>query len=98
MPRLQIHKLLSAKRGEMRMRIIRSGAVMGIRTVEVYSEADARSTHVAAADEASPIGAAEVVKSYLTIDAIIEAARDTGADAVHPGYGFLSERAEFARA
>jgi acetyl/propionyl-CoA carboxylase alpha subunit len=98
MPKRQIRKLLIANRGEIAMRIIRSARVMGIRTVAVYSEADAHSAHVAAADEARPIGAAEAAKSYLNIDALMGAARDTGADAVHPGYGFLSERAEFAQA
>ena len=94
----EINTLLIANRGEIAIRIIRSARVMGIRTVAVYSEADARSAHVAAADEARLIGPAEAAKSYLNIDAIIKAAREAHADAIHPGYGFLSERAEFARA
>src|SRR6516162_1298677 len=98
MAKRQIRKLLIANRGEIALRIIRSARVMGIRTVAVYSEADAGSAYLAAADEARLIGPAEAAKSYLNIDAIVGAARDSGADAVHPGYGFLSERVEFARA
>src|SRR5215469_16575868 len=94
----RLKKLLIANRGEIALRIIRSARVLGIKTVAIYSEADARSAHVAAADEARPIGPAEAAKSYLNIDAIMGAVRDSGADAVHPGYGFLSERAEFAQA
>jgi acetyl-CoA/propionyl-CoA carboxylase biotin carboxyl carrier protein len=93
-----ISKLLIANRGEIALRIIRSARVLGIRTVAVYSEADAGAAHVAAADDARLIGSAEPAASYLNLDAIIAAAQATGADAIHPGYGFLSERPEFARA
>ena len=93
-----ISKLLVANRGEIALRIIRSARVLGIKTVAVYSEADAGAAHVAAADEARLIGPADPASSYLNIDAIIAAASAAGADAIHPGYGFLSERPEFARA
>ncbi|HTQ24674.1 MAG TPA: biotin carboxylase N-terminal domain-containing protein [Candidatus Binataceae bacterium] len=93
-----ISKLLVANRGEIALRIIRSARLLGIATVAVYSEADAGAAHVAAADEARLIGPPEASASYLNIAAIIEAASTTGADAIHPGYGFLSERPEFARA
>ena len=92
-----IKTLLIANRGEIALRIIRTARVLGIRTVAVYSEADAHSAHVLAADEARLIGPPEPALSYLNAAAILDAARDAHADAVHPGYGFLSERAEFAR-
>src|SRR3954453_16749819 len=91
-------KILIANRGEIACRIIRTAQRMGIATVAVYSEADAEALHVREADEAVTIGPAPSAESYLRIDRIIEACRKTGAEAVHPGYGFLSERAEFATA
>src|SRR5205823_143656 len=91
-------KILIANRGEIACRIIRTARRMGIATVAVYSEADAEALHIREADEAVPIGPAPSAESYLSIDRIIDACRKTGAEAVHPGYGFLSERAEFASA
>jgi acetyl-CoA carboxylase, biotin carboxylase subunit len=90
-------KILIANRGEIALRIIRSAKEMGIKTVAVYSEADRLSPHVRYADEAVLIGPAPSNQSYLVIEKIIEACRKTGAEAIHPGYGFLSENAEFAR-
>jgi 3-methylcrotonyl-CoA carboxylase alpha subunit len=89
-------KLLIANRGEIACRVARTARRMGIRTVAVYSDADAHSAHVAACDEAVHIGGPRPQDSYLRGDVILEAARSTGSDAIHPGYGFLSENAEFA--
>jgi len=91
-------KLLIANRGEIACRIMDTAHRLGYATVAVYSEADAHAPHVAMADEAVLIGPAPVDQSYLNIEAILDACRRTGAQAVHPGYGFLSERAEFSRA
>lgn len=91
-------KLLVANRGEIAIRIMRAAREMGIRTVAVHSVADRLAPHVRFADEAVEIGPAASAESYLRIDRILEAARSTASDAVHPGYGFLAERAEFARA
>ena len=93
-----IRRLLIANRGEIALRIIRACREMGIETVAVFSEVDAQAPHAAAADRAIAIGPAPAAHSYLSIPAIIEAARASDADAVHPGYGFLSENATFARA
>ena len=93
-----IKSLLIANRGEIACRIIRTAREMGIRTVVVYSDADANALHVRMADEAVHIGPSPAIESYLVGKKIIAAAKETGAEAIHPGYGFLSENAEFAEA
>ena len=90
--------LLIANRGEIALRVMRTAHRLGMRTVAVYSDADAEAWHVAAADQAVRIGPAAAAESYLDSEAILAAARETGADAIHPGYGFLSENAGFADA
>ena len=91
-------KILIANRGEIACRVIRTARRMGIATVAVYSDADARAPHVTMADESVRIGPAAASESYLVAEKIILACKETGAEAVHPGYGFLSERESFARA
>ncbi|MGB9166381.1 MAG: biotin carboxylase N-terminal domain-containing protein, partial [Rhodomicrobium sp.] len=91
-------KILIANRGEIACRVIKTAKRMGIKTVAVYSEADRDSVHVDMADEAVLIGPPAAAQSYLIADRIIEAAKQTGAEAIHPGYGFLSENAAFAEA
>lgn len=92
------NKILIANRGEIACRVIRTARKLGYQTVAVYSDADRDAPHVALADEAVHIGASPASESYLKIEGILEAARKTGADALHPGYGFLSENAAFAQA
>ncbi|MGY3453968.1 acetyl-CoA carboxylase biotin carboxylase subunit [Bradyrhizobium sp. USDA 4353] len=95
---MTIKKLLIANRGEIAVRIIRAARELGIPTVQVYSKADADSLAVRLADESVEIGPAQASKSYLKQEAILDAAKSTGADAIHPGYGFLAENASFAAA
>src|ERR1022692_4568783 len=91
-------KVLIANRGTIACRILRTLKKMGIASVAVYSEADADSRHVLEADEACLIGPPPATESYLSIESILRAAEQSGAQAIHPGYGFLSENIEFARA
>ncbi|MEZ5595257.1 MAG: biotin carboxylase N-terminal domain-containing protein [Pseudomonadales bacterium] len=93
-----MYNLLVANRGEIACRIMRTARLLGLRTTAVYSEADQNAMHVRMADQAFCLGPAPALQSYLNVPALIQAIRDSGADAVHPGYGFLSENAEFAEA
>ena len=92
-----IRKILIANRGEIALRIIRTAKIMGIKTVAVFSEADRLARHTLAADEAVYIGESASRDSYLKMDRILQAAKDTHSDAIHPGYGFLSENPAFAK-
>ena len=98
MTKHRIETVLVANRGEIALRILRTCTRMGIRTVAVFSDADADAPFVRAADLAVRIGPPPAAESYLVIEKIIAAARATGADAIHPGYGFLAENAQFAAA
>src|SRR5215203_5779972 len=91
-------KILIANRGEIACRIIKTARRLGIKTVAVFSDADRDALHVEMADEAVRIGPAPAAQSYLVIEKIVDACRQTGAEAVHPGYGFLSEREAFPQA
>jgi 3-methylcrotonyl-CoA carboxylase alpha subunit len=95
---MMFSKILIANRGEIACRVAATARRMGIRTVAVYSDADAHARHVHACDEAVRLGPAEPAQSYLRADLVIQAARATGAQAIHPGYGLLSENEAFARA
>jgi len=95
---MAIDSLLIANRGEIAVRIIRAARELGMRTIQVHSQADGDSLAVRLADRSVEIGAPAAAKSYLNVEAILSAARETGADAIHPGYGFLAENADFADA
>ena len=90
--------ILVANRGEIAVRVMRTAQALGYRAIAVYSEADAKAPHVRMADDAVLIGPAPVGESYLDMDRILKAVKDSGAQAVHPGYGFMSENAAFAEA
>lgn len=92
-----IKKILIANRGEIACRVIKTAKRMGIKTVSIFSDADKNALHVDMADESYYIGASPANQSYLVMDKILKAIAETGSDAVHPGYGFLSENAEFAK-
>ena len=93
-----IRRILVANRGEIAIRVMRACREMGLESVAIYSDADREAPHVMAADQALRVGPPAAADSYLNVDAILEAARRSGADAIHPGYGFLSENAGFTRA
>ena len=94
----EIKRILVANRGEIACRIFRTVKTMGLESVAVYSDADAGALHVGMADQAFRLGPSPAVESYLAVDRVLSAARETGADAIHSGYGFLSENADFADA